>query len=227
VTDFDPFNDDDLEALERFMLLESGVDTAMDISTLDGFLTAIVCGPETIAPSEWFELIWGEDGQPEWHSEAQFGDCFMKVISMLNVTAITLMEQPMLLEPLFLEHEADGKSWLIVDNWCDGFLQGVALRASAWALMPGDDLAPMQMFASEDGWQQLDAMSDEEVEFWQGQIAPAVRRIHAYWLALRSDDLLDDEYASTPVVRAGNKIGRNDPCPCGSGRKYKRCCGAH
>ncbi len=29
-----------------------------------------------------------------------------------------------------------------------------------------------------------------------------------------------------PVVRQGKKIGRNDPCPCGSGKKYKKCCGA-
>ncbi|MGB7640494.1 MAG: SEC-C metal-binding domain-containing protein, partial [Terriglobales bacterium] len=28
------------------------------------------------------------------------------------------------------------------------------------------------------------------------------------------------------VVRAGEKVGRNDPCPCGSGKKYKKCCGA-
>ncbi len=28
------------------------------------------------------------------------------------------------------------------------------------------------------------------------------------------------------VVRAGDKVGRNDPCPCGSGKKYKKCCGA-
>ena len=26
-------------------------------------------------------------------------------------------------------------------------------------------------------------------------------------------------------VRKGKKIGRNDPCPCGSGKKYKHCCG--
>ena len=29
---------------------------------------------------------------------------------------------------------------------------------------------------------------------------------------------------STPFIRAGNKIGRNDPCPCGSGKKFKKCC---
>lgn len=30
---------------------------------------------------------------------------------------------------------------------------------------------------------------------------------------------------TTTVVRDGKKIGRNDPCPCGSGKKYKKCCG--
>jgi preprotein translocase subunit SecA len=30
----------------------------------------------------------------------------------------------------------------------------------------------------------------------------------------------------TQIVRSGEKVGRNDPCPCGSGKKYKKCCGA-
>jgi preprotein translocase subunit SecA len=35
----------------------------------------------------------------------------------------------------------------------------------------------------------------------------------------------DEEAAKTPVTREGDKVGRNDLCPCGSGNKYKRCCG--
>jgi len=31
-------------------------------------------------------------------------------------------------------------------------------------------------------------------------------------------------YGKEPVRRAEPKIGRNDPCPCGSGKKYKKCC---
>ena len=34
-----------------------------------------------------------------------------------------------------------------------------------------------------------------------------------------------DDSANAPVVRKSEKIGRNDPCPCGSGKKYKHCCG--
>jgi preprotein translocase subunit SecA len=35
----------------------------------------------------------------------------------------------------------------------------------------------------------------------------------------------DDSRGATPVV-TGQKTGRNDPCPCGSGKKYKKCHGA-
>ena len=34
-----------------------------------------------------------------------------------------------------------------------------------------------------------------------------------------------EEKAKTPVRRTQKKVGRNDPCPCGSGKKYKKCCG--
>lgn len=33
-------------------------------------------------------------------------------------------------------------------------------------------------------------------------------------------------WRSSKTVRNENKVGRNDPCPCGSGKKYKKCCGA-
>jgi preprotein translocase subunit SecA len=36
---------------------------------------------------------------------------------------------------------------------------------------------------------------------------------------------LKQKPTSTPIVRSDEKIGRNDPCPCGSGKKYKKCCG--
>ena len=41
----------------------------------------------------------------------------------------------------------------------------------------------------------------------------------------KRDELYKKEKTSHTVVKAP-KIGRNDPCPCGSGKKYKKCCGA-
>jgi len=36
-----------------------------------------------------------------------------------------------------------------------------------------------------------------------------------------------DAPARQPYVKKQKKVGRNDPCPCGSGKKYKKCCGAN
>lgn len=38
-------------------------------------------------------------------------------------------------------------------------------------------------------------------------------------------DWLDGIIAQQPYIREQLKVGRNDPCPCGSGKKYKKCCG--
>jgi len=52
----------------------------------------------------------------------------------------------------------------------------------------------------------------------------------ATWTGYREDEEdenadADDYYeVQKPIVRTGPKIGRNDPCPCGSGKKYKKCC---
>jgi uncharacterized protein YecA (UPF0149 family) len=56
----------------------------------------------------------------------------------------------------------------------------------------------------------------------------------AWWAGYHEEDFLDDDRWHPPappatgtIVRDAPKIGRNDPCPCGSGRKYKKCHGAN
>ncbi|TSJ91646.1 hypothetical protein FG002_001700 [Chitinimonas sp. BJB300] len=49
------------------------------------------------------------------------------------------------------------------------------------------------------------------------------------WACFHDDE--DDEEtereSQAPIKREAPKVGRNDPCPCGSGKKYKKCCGAN
>ncbi len=43
----------------------------------------------------------------------------------------------------------------------------------------------------------------------------------------KPEDVSDIErLLDPPVPRRSEKVGRNDPCPCGSGKKYKKCCGS-
>ena len=48
---------------------------------------------------------------------------------------------------------------------------------------------------------------------------------HAAAEALVGGEEAQDLATHIPTVREGAKVGRNDPCPCGSGRKYKQCHG--
>ena len=50
------------------------------------------------------------------------------------------------------------------------------------------------------------------------------RRIEGEWRFIDGELITPDQKGHT-IVREGPKVGRNDPCPCGSGKKYKHCCG--
>ncbi len=50
------------------------------------------------------------------------------------------------------------------------------------------------------------------------------RSLGAFACALTNAYLAASSGKIQPIVRPGSKIGRNDPCPCGSGKKYKKCC---
>jgi len=67
--------------------------------------------------------------------------------------------------------------------------------------------------------------SSEEVEAVEAPHAPENVQYHhsEYEDALASDE--QDAAEHTPFVREGVKVGRNDPCPCGSGKKFKQCHG--
>lgn len=69
-----PLTNEEIKELDEFLLDAEGIEESMAISTLDGFLTAIACGPKTIMPSEWMRWVWdmesGEDA-PEFNDQAQ------------------------------------------------------------------------------------------------------------------------------------------------------------
>ncbi|HWR77283.1 MAG TPA: UPF0149 family protein [Thiobacillus sp.] len=225
-----PLNDEELEWLDQFLLdrIDDDTDTegknegVLNVSELDGFLTALVSGPVVVPPSRWLPVVWG-DFEPEWKSAKEFEAVFALLIRHMNGIAATLMDQPEEFEPLFLERVLEGKTYTIVDEWCEGYVQGVNLTADLWeagGLEMEILLMPMRAFTSETDWRAHKLSSDVEIENLHKAIARNVREIHAYWLARREADAP----SSAPVRRAAPSVGRNDPCPCVSGKKFKKCC---
>ena len=76
---------------------------------------------------------------------------------------------------------------------------------------------------------QVQAQSDvEEMEARRREEDAKILRDYQHAAAealVGGDDGSDEMMAHTPMIRDGDKVGRNDPCPCGSGRKYKQCHG--
>ncbi len=223
---FTPLTNEELSKLDDFLLdrvdedeYVEGIDEGiLDISALDGFMTAIVSGPNMVPPSQWLPVVWG-NFEPVWESDQQFEEIMTLMMRHMNGIAGMLIDAPDDFEPIFMQREIDGKVYSIVDEWCEGYLRGMALDIRAWSEAEEikELLGILLLFASESGWEELKQMADEEVEKCQDMIAPAVRSIHAYWLAQRNN--------MSTMRREGTKVGRNDPCPCGSGQKYKKCCG--
>ena len=60
----------DLEMLDAFLMSDQAPENCMQLSDLDGFLTAVAIGPELVMPSEWLPMIWG-DGEPEFETAEQ------------------------------------------------------------------------------------------------------------------------------------------------------------
>jgi len=63
-------------------------------------------------------------------------------------------------------------------------------------------------------------LPEPEASKLRDAIAPNVRALHAYWLTRRARGVQDLARRD----RAPLRVGRNEPCPCGSGKKYKKCC---
>ena len=47
------------------------------------------------------------------------------------------------------------------------------------------------------------------------------------WAKANQKKIREQEYGTVKPIVKGKEPGRNDPCPCGSGKKYKKCCGAN
>ena len=226
---FEVLSEDEMKWLDQFLLyrIEDDADCdgkdegVLDISELDGLLTAVVSGPVMVPPSQWIPAIWG-DFQPEWQDEREFQMVLSLLMRHMNSITSILMESADEFEPLFLERVVKGKTYTIVDEWCEGYMRGVALADSLWeqdSMTMKILLAPIAAFTEAKDFYAHDRCNQQERENLQKAIAPNVREIHAHWLERRS------EHAPVGTVRrSGPKVGRNDPCACGSGKKFKKCC---
>jgi uncharacterized protein len=96
----------DLDTLDDYLMSDHAPGDSMGLSDLDGFLTGIVVGPESIMPSEWLPVIWG-GGEPEFQTEAEMRTVLGTIMGRYNEIIACLDSDPEGFEPIFLEGAED------------------------------------------------------------------------------------------------------------------------
>ena len=202
----------------------------MLVSELDGYLAGILICPTLIMPSEWLPAVWdpenASDGASIFDTEQQAYDITKHVMAHYNAIAEALQAGRGRYEPVFeIDSQNDDILWEI---WIEGFARAMKLHPSSWASIAQSDEITR---AALGGVGALVAIADRTCGLPEADIDE---------LTNLAPDLIpgwvDDLHArrvNTPFAPVmpgpvkSTKTGRNDLCPCGSGRKYKKCCGSN
>jgi len=226
----------DPERLKAFLEDPARPPGTLRYHELQGFLFAIACAPDLVRPSEWMPEIFG-GAEAEYASLEEANVILGALMALYNeVNSAVFAGSPALpagcaFRPDILANLDDDAP---VSEWARGFTHGHQWLDASW-----DDGVPenleeefgavimtLSFFASRRFAERLLAetgKSDLEA------FATTIRRIlpdamESY--ALLGRTIADAIRTLEEPVPVAAKPGRNDPCPCGSGRKYKKCCGA-
>ena len=145
-----PLAVDELDGLDR-LLQALPADGAMSLDGVDGFLTALQVGPQsvlsTLATAEWLPLVWGGDGPGGAEEAAPFASkrqrkaTVVLLLRHLRHLGEQLRRSPDDWQPIFSIAEQGADECADARDWCAGFLQAVDLEPQAW----GDSFANEQL----------------------------------------------------------------------------------
>ncbi|UFZ05884.1 UPF0149 family protein [Bradyrhizobium ontarionense] len=216
---------------QALLALDEG---AMVLEELDGFIAGLLILPEPVPPGEWFAAAFGlgKRRRSVFASIGHANAVLDLVMAYYDEIARTLTRDPELYQPLYPLDPVNGD--VIWELWIEGFAAAVDLRRErfeAYRQVGGDVAAAVAILM-----QAIDVALEENVESVEranlgrdvpADIRDAVLALYRYRQSgAPVPGSLDFAEQPNPFASFG-KIGRNAPCPCGSGQKYKRCCGAN
>ena len=212
-------------------------DKVMDLESVDGFFCALACSPERIAPSDYLPVIFG--GEIEFSDESLLNETMPLLFSYWNAVVDKLRKPVQKPDDLYFPFSLKDSEGDDVDGrlWALGFMIGVSAFPDPWEKLMEDknkaqQLTPMMIFAGQ---------NQENPEL---KAEPIPEDKHAELLATMFFCLYETyEFFREEREKASHKkgfskdtvdifqspatslnIGRNDPCHCGSGTKFKKCC---
>ncbi len=227
-----PLSQEEMDELDDFLMSDDTSDETMALETLDGYLTAIVSGPVMLKLNDWLPGVWGptENDKPVFRTMAQAKRIVDLILRHMNGIIGSLQDDPNTFEPVFGIRIYKKREYVDGEMWAYGYMCGIELCRKQWQSFFDDPnglivLRPIHLLGSDDVTPEEESLTEtpEQREELSKQIPASVGWIYSYWLPYRQ--AVFERTVATTIQRDQPKIGRNDPCPCGSGLKFKKCCG--
>ena len=207
---------------------------------LAGFLFSMANAPELIPPSEWLPIVFNDqDARYETRSEAE--EVTQAMMALYNNCVRGRVKKKVSLppgceiRPQPMDNLGDDAP---LSQWARGFMAGHTYLEDIWIDYTPDELDEefgailmvLTFFASPaladafhkegKGKTSLEQLADTVVMIFPDALSEYAHLGWSIFQARREAGDLDPEMSARP------KTSRNDPCPCGSGKKFKKCCGA-
>ena len=244
----------DIAALEQVCdrLANFGADVALE--WVDGFLTAVLAGPRLMTPAEWLPALFGDAFERAFADPADVQQAMQPLLARWNVIASQLDVESMLdepdalrLSPLMITYDDAARAELVAAGhmtaeeapdlvqtgalWAEGFIDATEAFAGDWP-EPDDDSEEGRWYADCMGrvlalMLPQSALAGHVALQYPGDTMARDQLIDEACFAVQDLRLLWLDHAPKPDTRRVDaKPGRNEPCPCGSGKKFKKCHGA-
>lgn len=236
----------DRRLLAEFLAHPARPDGTLWFHELQGFLFAIVSSPETIPPSEWLPMI-GDDEGLNFVDQEEAQEILGLVMALYNEANTAVLERSNALptgcafdKDIWKNFDDDSS----ISQWSRGFASGHDWLAEVWEQYLfgelneecGATLMVLSFFGSRKlagayykdmapGKRKRGDASFEDFAKTMREMFPDALASYAHIGRSIFEAVLEhSKGGGEPAV--SNKIGRNEPCPCGSGKKYKKCCGS-
>lgn len=234
------FTDSHAALLRTFLSSPQRLNGAMTYPQLAGFLFSMANAPELIPPSEWMPIVFNDqDAGYEAQGEAElvlqvmmalYHDC-----GRVRAEGSAFLPPGCDIRPQPLDNLGDDAP---LSQWARGFLTGHTYLDDIWNEYTPDELDEelgsllmvLTFFASPaladayhkegKGMTSLEQLAETVVGIFPDAMIEYAHLGRSIFQARCETGELGQEPSGRP------KIGRNDPCPCGSRKKFKKCCGA-
>ena len=212
----------DEAARSRLMELvdaKSEAHNTMRCDEVQGFMMALLSGPDALNPTNWLPEILGEESLFDAKERTEIERLVMAMAADMRMK----LNEKILPDLWFYEDEAGNPDFY---TWCNAYLYALDIVPTDWFEAVDQEefedlfypiMALGGIYDNEENGEVILHLNEKELTQLESDLPHVLLDIYWYWQAIINKP--------QTVRREGEKVGRNDPCPCGSGKKYKACCG--